>query len=192
MRKIYICIGLGLLFTACSTDAVMNETSEAKKIALTQHTDVVVDLIETIEKSCLQSSYRDEAELIHYVEAIAFTQTAFTNLLNDNYQKPTAEELVYIANTDIEQLLEDMYYSEKMKSYLYKKFVAQESWDTSYSTDMELSMEERNLLVILNSLEGDDEWDVRQIAFAYGYQSSKAKAVVLAVAVGQLNKIENR
>lgn len=194
MKKIYIYAGLGLLFAACSTDAIMNEPIETNKIEQTQHVDILVDLIETIEKSCLQTSYKDEEELLRYVETIAFLQTAFASLLEVNYQTPTVEEVLYLASTDVEELLKGMNYSGKAKDYLYKRFVNQESWNISPSIDDDLVVEEKRLLLVLESISKDEDWnnDVRQIAFAYGYQSSKANAVILAVAVGQLNKIEKR
>lgn len=193
MKKIYIYSGLGLLFAACSTDAIMNEPIETNKIEQTRHSDILVDLITTIEKSCLQASYKDEEELLRYVETIAFSQTAFASLLEDDFRASTVEELLYLASTDVEELLKEMNYSDKAKDYLYKWFVNQEVWDTNPSIDFDLSVEERRLLSTLEDVYSDDEWNIsKTLSFAYGYQTSKANAVILAVAVGQLNKIEKR
>lgn len=194
MKKIYIYAGLGLLFAACSTDAIMNEPIDTKKIEQTQHVDILLDLMATIEKSCLQTSYKDEEELLRYVETIAFSQTAFTSLLEVNYKTPTVEELLYITSTDVEDLLKEMNYSDKLKNHLYQRFANREIWDTNSSRGLELSVEERRLLSTLENAYSDKGWnnDVRPLAFIYGYQTSKANAVILAVAVGQLNKIEKR
>ena len=194
MKKIYIYAGLGLLFAACSTDALMNEPIDTKKIEQTQHSEILVDMIVTIEKSCLQTSYKDEEELLRYVETIAFSQTAFASFFKDDYRKLPVEELLYLASTDVEELLKGMNYSGKAKDYLYQRFVNQESWNISPSIDDDLVVEEKRLLLVLEGISKDEDWnnDVRQIAFAYGYQSSKANAVILAVAVGQLNKIVKR
>lgn len=193
MKKIYIYAGLGLLFAACSTDAIMDETIDTKKIEQTQHSEILVDMIVTIEKSCLQTSYKNEEELLRYVETIAFSQTAFASLLEDNYKTPTVEELLYITSTNVEDLLKEMNYSETTKKYLYELFVLKELWNANFITDSGISMQEQELLIELRKAENDRNWNGgKPFAFAYGYQTSKANAVILAVAVGQLNKIEKR
>lgn len=193
MKKIYIYAGLGLLFAACSTDALMNEPIDTKKIEQTQHSEILVDMIVAIEKSCLQTSYKDEEELLRYVETIAFSQTAFASFFKDDYRKLPVEELLYLASTDVEELLKSMNYSDKMKEYLYQRFVNQEPWNISPSIDNDLVVEERRLLLVLENMGDDEYWNKNKpLAFVYGYQTSKANAVILAVAVGQLNKIVKR
>lgn len=193
MKKIYIYAGLGLLFAACSTDAIMNEPIDTKKIEQAQHSEILVDMIVAIEKSCLQTSYKDEEELLRYVETIAFSQTAFASFFKDDYRKLPVEELLYLASTDVEELLKGMNYSNKMKEYLYQRFVNKEPWNISPSIDNDLVVEERRLLLVLENMGDDEYWNKNKpLAFAYGYQTSKANAVILAVVVGQLNKIEKR
>lgn len=193
MKKIYIYAGLGLLFAACSTDAIMNEPIDTKKIEQTRHSEILVDMIVAIEKSCLQTSYKDEEELLRYVETIAFSQTAFASFFKDDYRKLPVEELLYLASTDVEELLKGMNYSNKMKEYLYQRFVNKEPWNISPSIDNDLVVEERRLLLVLENMGDDEYWNKNKpLAFAYGYQTSKANAVILAVVVGQLNKIEKR
>lgn len=147
-------------------------------------------MITDIENQCTRQSFKTTEELIRYVESAAFGTPEFAALARKGYTSPTAAELDEVMHTDVAELIEQMNYSAAAKIYLHRLWVTYEPWTANPITDTALSAAEWELLQMLLSYgnDPDDEWDKRKIALAYGYQTSKARAVVFAVLAGQAVK----
>jgi len=192
MRKIYTFVALGLLFAACGSEEMVNEKNLKQNTVNTVSSVGWVNLIDDIEATCTQSNHVNMSELIRYVEDKAFANTAFRAFANQGYTSPTAIEVSGILQHDIAAQLNQMSYSPVLKGYLHQLWVMNSPLNAEVVFDNRLSTSERELLqVSLDHGHDPDGWNkgTRPYAIAYGYQQSKAKAVIMAVLVGQVDKI---
>lgn len=192
MRRIYAFAALGLLLTACGSEEMVTEKNLNQNTVNTVSSIAWVNLIDEIESTCTESNHENMSELIRYVEDRAFTNPGFVALVNQGYASPTGAEVDGILQHEIATQLNQMSYSQVLKGYLHQLWVMNTPLNAGAINDRRLSTSERELLqVALDYGHDPDGWNkgTRPFAIAYGYQQSKAKAVIMAVLVGQVDKI---
>lgn len=195
MKKIYICVALGLFFASCSTeDSTTASIEEVKTVNVVMKVNWI-EVMDEIEAACEStSSYIDTDDLIDKVTKVAYSNPNFNAIAGSNYIAPTVEELIYVMNTDASTTIQGMNYSITAKTYLEDLLVNKEPWKDEPKNDPGLSFAEIQLLTTLNDIvDPDDEWNKKKpIAIAYGYQQSKAKAVIMSALVHEFKKVNEK
>ncbi|WHT40673.1 MULTISPECIES: hypothetical protein [Myroides] len=194
MKKIYICIAMGVFFASCSTE---EGTKESIQNLRTVDVDTQANwnsIMTKIENTCVQQSYNDTEEMIAYVKSVAFANEDFKNLNFKNYTSPTAAEVEYLLTVNPANALSAMSYSAATNYYLNQMLVVNGPWATNPASDANVSQRDKQLLGFLSNTWGPDkdwDWDkMKPLAFVKGYENSVAKAIILSVAVKQAEKIE--
>lgn len=193
MKKIYICAVFGLLFASCSTDDGQTEplkyTNEVHAVTPTNWLSVMTSVESAVEN---QSSYTDLKEMIAHVESNALATAGFVAMLDASYKTPKAFEVKNVMHTDQAKLIGGLNYSATAKTYLNELIVDKKAWAVSPEANPLLSAKEVKLLQFVKDInDPDDEWNGRKpLAFAYGYQTSDATAIVYAVLAGEYKKVK--
>lgn len=190
MKKIYLyAVALSLVCTACNSDELIEEESAVRMVYKTIKTSSLTGMIQAIEEDCRDITGTNAQSIINAVESKAFLNTAFAELTQKGYSMLSVSDWSYISETDTAEIIDGLSYSATVKGYLYAMLTNDQKFSESYFSSVTLSDSERELLETCRVLSdnGDkdkDDGDIRPIAFAYGYQTSQANAVVLAVVSG--------
>lgn len=186
MKKIYLyAAALSLVNIACSSDELIQEDSAVKMVYKTINQSSLTDMIYAIEKDCQDIKGTDMQSIIDATESRAFQNRTFTELARKDYSKPTVSDWSYISETDMVEIINGFSYSNTVKNYLYVMLIDHQTFSEGYFNSITLSEDERELLEMIRmfSDNGDDDiWkDIKPIAFAFGYQTSPANAVMMTV-----------
>src|SRR5690606_35978276 len=190
MKKVFLsATALSLVFMSCSNDDFMAESANSTKDVQTlaymarQQTDLTT-VINEVQNKCRGINGQGTA-LITAVEETAMQISSFEALVDENYKTPTLDEL----NTPVG--IAQMSYRAEVKDQLL--LITKGRVTGSYVGNKAFSESEQELLETCRLMEdnggGDndnsgDTGGVRTItAFAYGYQQSRANAVIMAVLV---------
>ena len=194
MKKIYICIAMGIFFASCSTE---EGTKESIQNLRTVNVDTQASwntIMTKIENTCVQQSYNDTEEVIAYVESIASENKDFQALDKKNYESPESAEVEYLLTVNPANALSAMNYSTATNYYLNQMLVVNGPWATNPAFDSNVSQRDKQLLGFLSYTWGPDkdwDWDkMKPLAFVKGYENSVAKAIILSVVVKESEKIE--
>ncbi len=190
MKKIYLyAVALSFAFTSCSSDAWVENDLTHTAVYKTAQPSSLIDLITTIESDCIGITYEDVQSRISAVERIAFQNRDFQKLAQKGYCIPKVSDWTYLSTTEKTDVIEELNYSETVKSYLYAMLIDQQEFADSFFMNTSLSVSEQQLLEtcrLLNDNGDDDPWkDTRPITFAYGYQTSEANGVLMALISSQ-------
>lgn len=131
MKKIYICIAMGVFFASCSTE---EGTKESIQNLRTVDVDTQANwnsIMTKIENTCVQQSYNDTEEMISYVKSVAFKNEDFKNLNFKNYTSPTTAEVEYLLTVNPANALSAMSYSVATNYYLNQMLVVNGPWVTN-------------------------------------------------------------
>lgn len=171
---------LGLLLVSCSIDDT-NHTTDVQPFAYMakQQTDLVM-IISEVQNKCKEID-KQGAELIAEVEAMAIQLPLFRAIVDENYKSPTIAEL----NAPLE--IAQLSCRSEVKDQLLQ--ITEGRVTKSYAGNTAFSKNEQELLetcwLMENNGGGDSHWGNSGtrgiIAFAYGYQQSRANAVIMAV-----------
>ena len=189
MKKIYLyAVALSSVFAGCSSDTLVEDnmatnTNIAYK-AKTQSS--LAELVTEISTGCKDITFTDAESLIASVEYEAFKSRDFRELAAQGYGTPTPGDWNYISDTAKSDIINRLSYSPAVKSYLYAIIVDNQGFSESFFENSSLTGYEKQLLETCRLLNdyGDDkdlDNDMRPIAFAYGYQTSEANAVIMAI-----------
>lgn len=207
MKKIYLyAVALSLAFTSCSSDAweqddltqtAVKKTEQAYETGRVYKTtqSSLINLINTIENDCVNITDKAIEGRIATVEHIAFQYKTFQELVAEGYNTPSVLDWHYLTTTEKGTIINSLNYSAAVKSYLYAMLIDKQVFTDSFYENTTLSVYEQELLETCKELNdtggddddtGDDDDDndpirYRSAAFAYGYQTSKANAVIMAV-----------
>lgn len=190
MKKVFLSAAvLSLIFMSCSNDDFMAESANSTKDVQSfaymsrQQTDLTT-VINEVQNKCRGIDEQGTA-LITAVEARTMQIPLFTALVDENYQTPTIDEL----NTPVD--IAQLGYRAEVKEQLW--LITEGRVTESYSGNTAYSESEQELLetccLLSDNGGNDDKWGdlgTRGItAFAYGYQQSRANAVLMVV-IGSL------
>lgn len=188
MKKVFLsATALSLVFMSCSNDDFMAESANSTKDVQTlaymarQQTDLTT-VINEVQNKCRGINGQGTA-LITAVEETAMQISSFEALVDENYKTPTLDELNTPAG------IAQMSYRTEVKEQLL--LLLNERVTTSYLSNNAYNENEQELLETCRLLGdnggGNGDWGdsgTRNIiAFAYGYQQSRANAVIMAVLV---------
>lgn len=189
MKKVFLsATALSLIFMSCSNDDFMAESANSTKDVQSfaymarQQTDLTT-VINEVQNKCRSIDGQGTA-LITAVEATAMQIPLFRAIVDENYTTPTLDELKPVG-------IAQMGYRAEVKDQLL--LITKGRVTGSYVGNKAFSESEQELLETCRLMEenggGDndnsgDTGGVRTItAFAYGYQQSRANAVIMAVLV---------
>lgn len=190
MRKIYLyAVALSLVFTACSSDDTFIEDPIGTKVTYMAKTpSSLTELITDISDDCKAINHPDMERRIAMVESEAFKYGEFHELIRQGYDTPTPEDWAYIVSTSKSKIINELNYSPLVKAYLYAMIIEQQSYPDSFFENLSLNENEKLLLetcrILNNKDDNEEHWKkTKPVAFAYGYQTSKANGVLMAVLV---------
>lgn len=193
MKKYYLYAAiLSLVFVGCSSDNLIEDDIISKPIVINKTQKSLADLITEISHSCKDIDFKDIENLIGLVELEAFKNMEFYQLTMEGYSTPTFDDLEYLSSTSKKIIINEMTYSSLVKNYLYAMIVDQQRFSESFLDNPSLPDYEKHLLEacrLLNYYEdknNDKVKDIRPLAFAYGYQTSEANGVIMAVLMSLL------
>jgi len=189
VKKIYLyAAALSLVNIACNSDELIREDSAVRMVYKTISPSSLTGMIQAIEKDCQDIKGTDVQSIINATESKAFQNKAFEELARKGYSKPTVSDQSYISETNTAEIINRLSYSVTVKSYLYAMLIDSQKFSDDYFNSVTLSGYERELLETVKVLSDnggndndDDNGGIRPIAFAYGYQTSLANAVMMTV-----------
>lgn len=192
MKKIYLyVVALSLVFAGCNSDTLNEDNIIPKTTNMIKTQSSLADLITEISGSCKDIDVKDLESLIPMVEQEAFKNKEFRKLTVEGYSTPTTNDLEYISITSKKRIINEMAYSSLVKNYLHAMIIDQQKFSENFFEKPFLSDEEKQLLEtcrLFNNHDDDDDRvsDKKPIAFAYGYQTSEANGVFMAVIMSLL------
>lgn len=192
MKKIYLyAVALSLVFAGCSSDTLVedNMTTNTNIAYKAKTQSSLAELVTEISTGCEDITFTDTESLIASVEYEAFKSRAFRELAVQGYDTPTPDDRDYISDTAKSDIINGLSYSPAVKSYLYAMVVDNQRFSESFFENSSLTGYEKQLLETCRLLSNEDngggntnDWgNIRPLAFAYGYQTSEANAVIMAV-----------
>lgn len=183
-------LALSWVVAGCSSETLFEDneitTTESNSYKM-RTSNSLVDLILEINENLEYPTFATTSSIITTVEEEALKNRQFKELILQGYTTPTSSEWDYINNTDKTTFLNGLSYSLEAKSFLYTILNNNSTSDNFYENS-NLSAPEKTLLEACKILStqdigdnGDDDKVRRIVAFAYGYQTSTANAVVMAL-----------
>lgn len=183
-------LALSWVVAGCSSETLFEDneitTTESNSYKM-RTSNSLVDLILEINENLEYPTFATTSSIITTVEEEALKNRQFIELILQGYTTPTSSEWDYINNTDKTTFLNGLSYSLEAKSFLYTILNNNSTSDNFYENS-NLSAPEKTLLEACKILStqdigdnGDNDKVRRIVAFAYGYQTSTANAVVMAL-----------
>ncbi len=189
MKKVFLsAAALILIFMSCSNDDFMAESANSTKDVqpfayMARQQTGLTTVITEVQNKC-RGIDEQGAALITAVEARAMQVPLFRAIVDENYTTPTIDEL----NASVEMAQLDYRIEVKEQLWLIIEGRVTESYtgNTPYSESEQELLETCRLMADNGGDNGNSggTGGVRAItAFAYGYQTSTAKAVIMTVLV---------
>ena len=189
MKKFFMsAAALSLLLMSCSNDDSITTAKDMEKnhfgyTAKQQHS--LLTVITEVENGCKAITEQGTA-LINAVESKAFSTPAFIAIADESYTTPTLAELSNLEQSPQLQIMQ-MGYRTAVKEQLL--LIAENKVTESYTGNTLYSKDEQELLETCRIMDDNKSGNghVRdagirtRMAFAYGYQKSKANAVLMTV-----------
>jgi len=191
MKKIFLsAAALSMLFVSCSNDETTIQKEEQHVAYRAKQQTELTAVITEVYDNCHSINEQDN-KLITTVEAVAMETLSFKALVDSSYTTPTLAELNAVDQNPQLQIAQ-MSYRTKVKEQL--ELLLDENVAISYLGNTDYSKDEQELLetcrLLTDSGNGNGgNWgnnDAKnKTAFAQGYQTSRAKAVIMVVLAGR-------
>ncbi len=185
MKKLVFFLIAGLAVSCNSDEMYITESPIANTEYSLKKTSSAIQIIHDLKTQHPQGNYT-VGQIIDLLETAAFKNSAFNAMASKGYEPITASEINYLLENPISSTIAELPYSQSLKNTLLTII------SNSYTGQNLQSLGEYEMMMAhtCNALydTGDDnDRDARVIAYAYGYQTSEANAVMFAAIITVLS-----